>query len=166
MLAEAPLWLQQWARSRNDTVRSPDPMIAALGEPPAYLKKPTGTPSLAARALKALTPWSAYDEAQLRSALAVIPAVERKIWLLVGMAIHHAEWEARGYDIWTEWSKTAPEKYDEADQARTWESFSRPSHNGRRVTLATVFWMAIERGWRVPIDRTVRRKFKPRGRRR
>lgn len=142
------MWLQQWARSRNDAVRSPDPMIAALGEPPAYLKnKPTGVPSLAARALKALTPWSAYDEAQLRSALAVIPAADRDVWLRAGMAIHEAGWGERGFTIWCEWSQTAPEKYNEADQARTWESFDRPARDGRRVTLATVFHMAMERGW-------------------
>ena len=93
MLAEAPLWLQEWARSRNDTTPPADPMIAALGEPPAYLKnRAASAPSLAARTLKALTPWSAYDEVQLRSALAVIPAIDRDIWLRVGMAIHEAGW--------------------------------------------------------------------------
>ena len=55
--------------------------------------------------------------------------------------------EQRGFAIWREWSQTAPEKYNDDDQARTWESFDRPSRDGRRVTLATVFHMAIERGW-------------------
>ena len=147
-LVEAPQWLQKWAGGRNDSARSTDGMMAALGEPPAYLKnKATGAPSLAARALKALTPWSAHDEAQLRSALAAIPAVDRDIWLHVGMAIHEAGWDARGYAIWCEWSHTVPEKYNESDQARTWKSFDRPSRDGPRRTLGTVFHIAIERGW-------------------
>jgi putative DNA primase/helicase len=148
MLAEAPAWLLEWASSRNAMVRSPDPMIAALGEPPAYLKNiARREPSLAARIEKALTPWSAYEETQLRSALAFIPAIDGDIWLRVGMAIHQAGWGKRGRAIWDEWSQTAPEKYNDADQERTWKSFDRPSRDGRRVTLATVFYMAIERGW-------------------
>jgi hypothetical protein len=63
------------------------------------------------------------------------------------MAIHEAEWGARGFAIWCEWSQTAPEKYNDDDQVRTWESFDRPSRNSRRRTLATVFHMASERGW-------------------
>jgi hypothetical protein len=149
MLAEAPSWMQKWARSRNHMTPSPDAMIAALGERPAYLKNGSaGTPSLAARASKALMPWGTYDEAQLRSALAAIPSVDRDIWLRVGMAIHEAGLSARGFAIWCEWSQTAPEKYNDADQTRAWESFDRSSRDGRRVTLATVFHMATERGWR------------------
>ena len=75
------------------------------------------------------------------------PRYDRDDWLRVGMAIHEAGWGARGFAIWREWSQTAPEKYNDADQTRTWESFDRPSRDGRRVTLATVFHMAIERGW-------------------
>jgi hypothetical protein len=147
MLAEAPSWLQDWAGTRN-AAPATQSIIAELGEPPAYLKnRATGAPSLAARALKELTPWSAYDEAQLRSALAFIPAVDREIWLRAGMAIHEAGSGARGFTIWCEWSKTAPEKYNDVDQARTWESFDRVSRNTRRVTLATIFHMASERGW-------------------
>jgi hypothetical protein len=148
MLAEAPSWLQAWARRRTDAAQPADSIIAELGEPPAYLKnRATGPHSLAAPALKALTPWSAYDEAQLRSALAFIPAADREVWLRAGMAIHEAGWGARGFAIWCEWSQTAPEKYKDADQARTWGSFDRSSHDGRRVTLATVFHMASKGGW-------------------
>jgi putative DNA primase/helicase len=149
MLVDAPLWLQDWARNRNDATPAPKGIIAELGEPPAYLrnKAENSTRSLAARALKVLSPWGPNDEAQLRSALTFISAVKREDWLRVGMAIHEAGWGARGYAIWREWSQTAPEKYNDDDQARTWESFDRGSRDGRRITLATVFHMAIERGW-------------------
>jgi Protein of unknown function (DUF3631)/Primase C terminal 2 (PriCT-2) len=147
MLAEAPSWLQEWARSRNDTRRSANSMIPALAEPSAYLKnRADGAPSLAARVLEALTPWSINDDAQLRSALAVIPAVDRDIWLRVGMAIHEARWGERGRAIWDEWSQSAPKKFNETDQERTWASFDRP-YDGQRRTLGSVFQMAKERGW-------------------
>jgi Protein of unknown function (DUF3631)/Primase C terminal 2 (PriCT-2) len=149
MLADAPLWLQEWARNRNVATPAANDIIAELGEPPAHIteRDNAARPNIAARASKAITPWSAYDEGQLHSALAFISAVERKDWLRVGMAIHEAGWEARGYAIWREWSQTAPDKYNEDDQVRTWESFNRTSHNGQRVTLASVFHMASERGW-------------------
>jgi len=146
VLADAPIWMQDWARSRNDTARPVDSILANLGEPPAYLKDKTiGGRSLSEQLAKTLS--SNYDVEQVRSALAFIPATERSDWLRVGMAIHEAGWEGRGFEIWREWSQTAPEKYNENDQVRTWESFERPSRDGRRVTLATVFHMAVESGW-------------------
>jgi hypothetical protein len=147
MLADAPPWMQDWARSRHDKARSVGSMTTGLGEIPAYLlSKTNGGTSLADRLARALS--GTYDEAEVRSSLAFIPATERDDWLRVGMAIHEAGWGERGFAIWSEWSRTVPEKYNEHDQAKTWESFNRPSRNGQSVTLATVFHMAIERGWR------------------
>jgi putative DNA primase/helicase len=147
MLAEVPLWLQDWARNRSDATPQANDIIAALGEPPDHIAQMRlASPEIAPRVANA-TPWTAHDEVRLRSALTFISPVERKIWLRVGMAIHHAEWGDGGYAIWRDWSQTASEKYDEVDQVRTWESFSRTSHEGPCVTLASVFHMAIECGW-------------------
>jgi putative DNA primase/helicase len=148
MMADPPPWLQEWARNRNNSARPAGSMIAALGEPPAYLKnKLKATPSIAERAAHGRASWSAHDEARLRSALATIPAIERSVWFTVGAAIHEARWGALGYEIWREWSQTAPEKYNDDDQVRTWKSFDRTRDNGQRRTLATVFHLASERGW-------------------
>jgi putative DNA primase/helicase len=148
MLAEVPGWLQDWARNRSDATPPANDIIAALGEPPEHIgQMRLASLDIATRIANAPSPWSAHDEARLRSALTFVSPVERKIWLRVGMAIHHAAWGARGYAIWRDWAQTAPEKYDDADQVRTWESFNRTSHDGPCVTLASVFRLAIERGW-------------------
>ena len=114
-LAEAPSWLQEWARSRSDTVRPAESMIAALGEKPHYLKSRTASaPSIAARIVKALKPaWSAHAEAELRSALKFIPADNYDIWYRAGMALHQLEWNRAdgtsiAFDIWNDWSATFP----------------------------------------------------------
>lgn len=88
--------------------------------------------------------WSEALEARLRSALACIPADNRETWLHVGMALHWVGW-ARAFQIWDEWSCTAPDKYDEAEQQGTWESFDR--ERDRPVTIGTIFHMAMGRGW-------------------
>jgi hypothetical protein len=90
--------------------------------------------------------WSEVEEARLRSALACIPATERDIWLNMGMGTHWLGWGEKGFQIWDDWSKKDPEKYNERDQARTWGSFDRPC-NGQPITVATIFHLAKERGW-------------------
>jgi hypothetical protein len=150
MLADAPLWLQDWARNRHVKSDSTNDLKTALGEPPAYLATEACRlqPDINTRLAQALrTPWNPQEEAHLRSALASISPVQRDVWLRVGMAIHEAGWGESGYAIWREWSQTAPEKYNEDDQARTWQSFDRTSHNGRAVTLGSVYHMATECGW-------------------
>jgi hypothetical protein len=87
------------------------------------------------------TDWSPAAEARLQSALRLIPAVKREVWLKVGMGLHTSGWP-NAFQIWCDWSRTCPEKYDEADQSRTWKSFDRSSYNKRRVTLASIFHMA------------------------
>jgi hypothetical protein len=97
--------------------------------------------------------WSPTNEARLRSALSVIPAVNRDVWLRVGMALHATGWP-NAFQIWDAWSRTCAEKYNEADQRRTWDSFHGP-RAGASITLGTVFYLAIEHGWtedRVPGD--------------
>jgi RecA-family ATPase len=91
------------------------------------------------------TPWSPAEEARVRSALESISSEGRTEWINVGMALHETGWD-NAFDIWDEWSKTAPAAYDADDQRKTWESFSRP-FNGTRITLATLFDLAIKQGW-------------------
>src|SRR5262249_17397762 len=91
-------------------------------------------------------PWSEAEEARLLSALACIPAIERDVWLKVGMALHWTGWGEKAYHIWDDWSRTAPDKYDEIDQHTTWASLDRP-YAGAPITVATIFHMATQHGW-------------------
>jgi putative DNA primase/helicase len=99
------------------------------------------------RTQTAAIPFTAQEEARLRSALAYIPPKERDTWRDVGFALQSLGWGDTGYDIWTDWSGSCPEKYDGTDQIKTWESFDRP-YDGPRITVATIFYMAAQRGWR------------------
>jgi hypothetical protein len=91
-------------------------------------------------------PWSETEEKRLLSALSYIPANDYDTWLHIGMALHWLGWE-RAFQIWCEWSRTVPEKYNEADQRRTWESFDRQPTDGRAIRLGTLFHLAYENGW-------------------
>ena len=82
----------------------------------------------------------AHGIGRLRAALASIPADERAVWRDVGMACH-AEGLREEWDIWSRRS----DKFDSAEQDRTWDSFKdRPGG----ITVATIFYHAKKRGWR------------------
>lgn len=150
MLLEGPAWLLAWCRSRNET-RQPHAITGELGEPPDYIKQRMAARTDPSTRVKLMqTPWSIGEERRVLSALDHIPALQRDDWLRIGMALHDSGWE-RAFAIWCEWSRTSPEKYNEADQERTWKSFDRQAHGRNRITLATVFRMAIDRGWREEI---------------
>ena len=78
--------------------------------------------------------------AEIKAALAYIPADDRGTWLKVGMALHaHARGSEAGYAVWGRWSQSAPDKYDPDNQLRTWQSFK-----GSGLTLASLFALARE----------------------
>jgi hypothetical protein len=119
-----------------------DTIIARLREAARGTDQPTGEASRA-------DPPPAYSpalEARVRSALKHIPAKDRTIWCDVGMALHSLDWGEVGWRIWVDWSKTCPEKFNEADQQKTWESFDRP-YAGQRISIGTIFHLAKESGW-------------------
>ena len=92
---------------------------------------------------------------RIRSALSVIPTDDRDIWLKIGAALHDlVGWGEEARQIWDAWSRTCPEKFDEADQAKAWRSFDR-GYDGEKVTLGTLFTLAKEHGWS---DRPARAK--------
>jgi Primase C terminal 2 (PriCT-2)/RepB DNA-primase from phage plasmid len=126
--------------------RSPEPVQARIASPwqgvlvdpkeLLALAPPTVTPRGAKTFLGARG--GPCDDRRLHSALSVIPADDRDIWLRVGMALH-SEGHRR---LWDEWSQTSS-KFDPATQDRTWNSF----HSGG-IALGTVFYEAKMRGWR------------------
>jgi putative DNA primase/helicase len=123
----------------------------ASGPIPQYLRRLPPRERLSERATVGMDhwEWSPELEARVCRALTFIPAIDRDIWLRVGMALHSSG-APNAYEIWDGWSrtvlKTHPEKYSEADQLRIWKSFDRP-HDGRSISLGTIFHLARERGW-------------------
>lgn len=144
-IADLPTWMVTYIESLR---RRPPKAEASLAEllrvRPSYL--PASPRGLADRlAIQLGTPWSSLEEARLRLALSVIPAIGRDDWLHVGMGLHSTGWP-NAFAIWDAWSRTCPEKYNEVDQRKTWESF-RGRRSGETLTLGTVYHYAKERGW-------------------
>ena len=152
MFPEFPSAYQRWACTREGGSRRKQDSneineIAALAPRTDHLADNSSSdPMQEALERNLRTQWSPFEEEQLRSALAFISAVSRKIWLRVGLAIYY-EWGPRGRPIWDDWSRTAPEKFDEADQERTWKSFAQPCRD-RPITLRSIYHMASEAGWK------------------
>ena len=79
-----------------------------------------------------------------KGALKYISASPRDPWLRVGMALHDAfRGSAQGYQLWVNWSRTCPEKFDEMGCRRTWKSFKSEG-----ITLGTLFEYARQNGWK------------------
>jgi hypothetical protein len=142
-MAEIPAWACDELSRRVSSTKATDGLVLDFGPRPAHL---TPSPWGVSESLKHLeeAQWSPGAEARTRSGLSVIPSVNRDIWLRVGMALHASGWP-NAFDIWNEWSRTCPEKYDEADQKKTWDSLGR--RTGQSITLGTVFHLAEQHGW-------------------
>jgi hypothetical protein len=93
--------------------------------------------------------WSELEGARIRSALQVIPADEREIWLRVGMALHWTTWGDRARALWDEWSKRS-QKFEDSEQAKAWTSFGRVGYAGPVATLGALFHLAKQYGWEEP----------------
>jgi hypothetical protein len=89
------------------------------------------------------------DLIRAQAALPFIPADDRQTWITVGMALHDAtRGSGEGYRIWEDWSRTSPGKFNERVQKRQYRSFK--PNRASRVTLASVFRLARNGGWREP----------------
>jgi len=87
------------------------------------------------------------DVRRLLSAVAVIPAVEREVWIRVGMAFK-ATGDPRAEDWWRTWSLTCPEKFNAKDQSYQWRRGLKECFlDGHEVTAATIFYLAKDHGW-------------------
>lgn len=84
--------------------------------------------------------------ADLRDALRYISAEEREVWRDVGAAIHSTS-DPRAYDVWNEWSKTCPEKYQEPAQRKLWAWWENNRGSARYLHIELVFYWARENGW-------------------
>lgn len=90
------------------------------------------------------------DRAKVEDALRRISAnCSFNDWLHIGMALH--SWNpSEGRGIWDSWSQTAPERYKEPDIDRHWKTF-KDKPGG--ITIASLFDMAIDKGWKPRQDR-------------
>lgn len=89
------------------------------------------------------------DLTELRSALASIPATDYNDWIAMGQALVCLG--DAGLELWDEWSRTAPDKYEGPGR---WGTFT-----GDRTGFAAVFARAQRGGWinpnaREPLDLT------------
>lgn len=90
-----------------------------------------------------------YDRPELeeaRSALTALSAdCSRDEWRDIGMALH-SEWPDEGFDLWRDWSASAPGRYPGEDELRRqWQSY-----RGEGIHIATLFARARAAGWRPP----------------
>jgi hypothetical protein len=93
-------------------------------------------------ALQGLTP-------RLLSALATIDATSYDTWRnKVGVALHYETGGSKeGLQAWIDWSRTAPDKFEEGTCEREWASFDNSKEEGDRVTAGSIFHLAKEAGW-------------------
>lgn len=92
---------------------------------------------------------SRLSDQQIRDigdALSYIDCEDRGTWIKVGMALKSTGDEF-GWDLWESWSSTS-EKFDEQDQRYQWERLHELRKDGSEITLATLFYMAKQNGYR------------------
>ena len=88
-------------------------------------------------------PQTDVDEREVELALEAIPNHARETWIEVGMALHSTatEWARHAWDEWSA-GQEYPDFSDDA-QETAWRSFG-----GSGTTIASVFHLAREHGWR------------------
>lgn len=96
------------------------------------------------RPKKLIDPGLVEQEAIL-DALDIIPSDEWETWRKVGMALHsYTDGSEEGFQLWDEWSRTCPGKYDPKEQRRGWGSFKNREDG---VSIGTILHMAKEYGF-------------------
>ncbi len=154
LTGEMVVWLREWTGNGGDSQKLDNNTADSggawdLGERPAHLG-PVKTNGVATK--DAGEPWTAHEEARLRSALKALDATGYDEWAETGMALHHLHWERSdgtdiGFDLWVEWSETCEEKFSQAACEQKWVSFGQHTENRRLRTVASVFLAAKEAGW-------------------
>lgn len=93
-------------------------------------------------ALTKSTKTEKFTEEQLIRLLDFIPPdCDREIWWQVGAALKKELGDGRGWEVWSEWSKKAPEKWDSKTALVQWNSFV-----DKGLTGGTVYHFAKELG--------------------
>jgi hypothetical protein len=83
------------------------------------------------------------DESErVRDALRCISAADRNTWRDIGFALK-AHFGESGWALFDEWSRTAPECYDDRENRSQWKSF-KPDGG---IAIGSLFHLAKENGW-------------------
>ena len=81
------------------------------------------------------------DAARIEAAISFIPAIDRDVWVEVGMAVK-SELGDSGFDLWDRWS-SYEDSYNEASAKAVWKSISPTG----AITIGTLFHYAKLEGW-------------------
>lgn len=85
-----------------------------------------------------------FSEQQLVRLLDFIPAdCDREQWWQIGAALKKELGDDKGWRIWNDWSRKAPDKYDEKTAVVQWNSFA-----DKGLTGGTVYHFAQQNGFR------------------
>jgi hypothetical protein len=84
------------------------------------------------------------DRRTILEALSFVPNDDAAydFWLRIGFALH-SELGKEGFELWDDWSRKAS-KYDQTFTRKTWDYFKK----GGGVTIGTLFYVAVQNGWR------------------
>ncbi len=156
-------WIVSYTGKRGEMSAGSGPLTGGTGrnagDPlPAYVTdvrsaRAIAGESLAQRALSSQgrTPWSTYEEARIRSALAAIDikGMRYDTFVQIGMALEELAWDRSdgtsiGFDLWDEFCARS-EYYDQAGLEQKWTSFG--NYGGNRVGVGSIIAWAKEAGW-------------------
>ncbi|MGB3043125.1 MAG: bifunctional DNA primase/polymerase [Xanthobacteraceae bacterium] len=130
-MAEAPQWLVDLVRSRGRPVIKIDPALASVMRQDGGKGVSTDPDDLP----KPRTFEEDDKRLKLELALLTIPAEDYDLWLKIGMGIY-AELGDDGFDLFDEWSASAPKHYDREAVREKWFKECAKVHS---ITVASVY---------------------------
>jgi hypothetical protein len=135
----------EWCENGEPAIVDPDELVAAVERIAETVLAELGEFKKQTPAKTRIACSEPPDRERVLSALAALSlsrADSRGDWIRVGMALH--SFDDSLLAEWDRWSQQSS-KYREGEPARKWQSFHRSG-----VTVRSLFWMAIENGWKPP----------------
>ena len=126
--------LTEWGVIEQHTLNQPAPTPQSPIDFSPIIK-PQDDYARAANALQFISPDAEYDQ-----------------WIEIGQALHTA-FGSQGHDLWGQWSASGSKYKGQSDIDTHWKSF----HQGKGVTLGTLFHTAKQNGWEPPTKATERK---------
>lgn len=155
-LAILPDWAVDWINSLKGVQKQAGNGLFTSTMLPSYIaarnqNNLSNQASITKRASASLgEPWSQFVEDRIWAALSAIPATGYDRWLQVGMALSTLDWDrpdgtSTAFELFDDWSATAPEVYSQVETEKKWASFGRSGRAG--ITLGTLYHLAEQHGW-------------------
>lgn len=127
--------LSEWGIIEQHQLNQPQPAPTTAPIDFSPIIKPQDDYARAANALQFISPDIEYDQ-----------------WIELGQALHTA-FGQQGKDLWQQWSSSGSKYQGDKDIDTHWKSF----HQGKGVTLGTLFHTAKQNGWEPPTKATERK---------